>query len=82
LSNKSECFRFSELIVRWRWLRFNFHHSNHLFGSLVVVAEHCDELIRQHHIYLTREGRISMAGLNSNNVKYFARSMKEVLSKL
>jgi len=38
-------------------------------------------LTSKYHIYLTREGRISMAGVNTNNVKYIAQSMKDVVSK-
>ena len=32
----------------------------------------------KHHIYLTMNGRISMAGLNEHNLKYVAQSFHEV----
>lgn len=27
--------------------------------------------MREHHVYLTKDGRISVAGVTSGNVKYF-----------
>ena len=31
------------------------------------------------HIYLTANGRISMAGLNSHNIRYFAASLDKAV---
>ncbi|KAI1619036.1 aspartate aminotransferase [Exophiala viscosa] len=31
------------------------------------------------HVYMTKNGRISMAGLNTNNVKYFAEALDDVV---
>lgn len=31
------------------------------------------------HVYMTKNGRISMAGLNTGNVEYFARAVDEVV---
>lgn len=39
------------------------------------------ELKEKYHIYLTNDGRISIAGLNSGNVKYVAESFHAVTSK-
>lgn len=36
-------------------------------------------LTEQAHIYLTQNGRISMAGLNSHNIRYFAESLDKVV---
>ena len=36
-------------------------------------------LTEKAHIYLTTNGRISMAGLNSHNVEYFAESLDKVV---
>lgn len=36
-------------------------------------------LIDTFHIYLTANGRISMAGLNSHNIRYFAESLDKVV---
>jgi len=31
------------------------------------------------HIYMTKNGRVSMAGLNSNNVDYVAKAIDKVV---
>ncbi|KLJ09612.1 aspartate aminotransferase [Blastomyces silverae] len=31
------------------------------------------------HVYMTKNGRISMAGLNSNNIDYFAEAVDSVV---
>lgn len=36
-------------------------------------------MIDKAHIYLTANGRISMAGLNSKNLRYFAESLDKVV---
>ena len=36
-------------------------------------------LVEKAHIYLTANGRISMAGLNSHNIRYFAESLDKVV---
>jgi len=33
----------------------------------------------KHHVYMTKNGRISMAGLNTNNVQYVAKAMDDVV---
>ena len=38
----------------------------------------CDELTEEHKIFLTRDGRVSMAGVNSKNVEYVAQSFHAV----
>ena len=37
------------------------------------------ELRAKSHVYMTKNGRISMAGLNTGNVEYFARAVDEVV---
>ena len=39
-----------------------------------------DALAAQHHIYMTRNGRISMAGVNTKNVGRLAEAMHAVTS--
>lgn len=34
-------------------------------------------LIDKHHIYLVKNGRISMAGINTKNVEYIAVAIKD-----
>lgn len=41
--------------------------------------EQSKALIAKAHIYLTANGRISMAGLNSKNIRYFAESVDKVV---
>lgn len=36
-------------------------------------------LISEAHVYLTGNGRISMAGLNTKNVRYFAESLDTIV---
>jgi aspartate aminotransferase, mitochondrial len=35
-----------------------------------LSAEQVDQLMKEHHVYLTKDGRISVAGVTSGNVKY------------
>ena len=37
------------------------------------------KLREEFHIYMTKNGRISMAGLNENNVEYFAKAVDKVV---
>jgi aspartate aminotransferase len=46
-----------------------------------MTPEMCDELMAVHHIYLTRNGRISMAGVTSGNVGRLAEAVHSVTSK-
>ncbi len=39
----------------------------------------CDRMISEHHIYMTRNGRISMAGVTTKNAPYIASAIKEVI---
>lgn len=42
---------------------------------------HCfqvEKLTKDFSVYLTKDGRISMAGISSNNVGYLAHAMHEV----
>jgi aspartate aminotransferase len=49
-----------------------------MFAYTGLLPEHCNELMDKHHIYLTMDGRISMAGLNSKNVEYVAEAIETV----
>ena len=37
-------------------------------------------LIQEHHIHLVKNGRISMAGLNTKNVNYVADAIKDAVT--
>ena len=43
-----------------------------------MTPEQVDRLKTEFHIYMTKNGRISMAGVTSKNVEYLASSMHEV----
>ena len=45
-----------------------------------MTPEMVDELAQKHHIYMTRNGRISMAGVTSKNVGRLAEAMHTVTS--
>ena len=40
-----------------------------------MKPEQCKALAEKAHVYLTMDGRISMAGLNGGNIEYFAASV-------
>lgn len=46
-----------------------------MFSFTGLKTEQCKVLAEKAHIYMTLDGRISMAGLNSSNIEYFARSV-------
>jgi len=49
-----------------------------MFAFTGMDAAMCDELTAKHAIYLTRDGRISIAGLNAGNVATVAQAIHEV----
>lgn len=40
-----------------------------------------EAMVAQHSIYMTKDGRISMAGLTTENVEYVAKAIKDVIEK-
>jgi aspartate aminotransferase len=50
-----------------------------MFSFTGLKPEQVDELAQKAHIYLTRDGRISMAGLNNSNIEYFAESVSKAV---
>ncbi|THW72515.1 aromatic-amino-acid aminotransferase [Aureobasidium pullulans] len=50
-----------------------------MFGFLGLSPEMVEQLRDQYHIYMSANSRISIAGLNSHNVEYVARSIKTCL---
>ena len=48
--------------------------------SYTGLNEHqVKSLIGKHHIHLIKNGRISMAGINTHNVEYIANAIKDVV---
>ncbi|RHY51603.1 hypothetical protein DYB30_010415, partial [Aphanomyces astaci] len=50
-----------------------------MFCYTGLTEPQVDRMISTHHIYLTKDGRISMAGVTSKNVEYIAQSIAEVV---
>ena len=44
-----------------------------------INAEQSQALVEKAHVYLTQNGRISMAGLNTHNIRYFAENLDKVV---
>lgn len=49
-----------------------------MFAFTGLNAEQCQKLMKEHHVYLTMDGRISLAGLNTKNVHYVANAVFKV----
>jgi len=49
-----------------------------MFAFTGMSAEMCDELTEKHSIFLTKDGRISIAGINSANVQAIAEAIHDV----
>eukprot|EP01133_Synstelium_polycarpum_P001140 gene1140-1302_t len=49
-----------------------------MFCFTGLTGEQVDRLASEFHIYLTRNGRISIAGINSHNVEYLAKAIHAV----
>lgn len=51
-----------------------------MFSMIPLTPQQCEAMIKKHHIYMTSNGRISMAGLNTSNVDYVANAIGDVIS--
>ncbi|CAG4943829.1 unnamed protein product [Colias eurytheme] len=51
-----------------------------MFCYTGLTPEQVDRLTKEFHIYLTKDGRISVAGISSKNVDYVAEAMHKVTS--
>jgi aspartate aminotransferase len=49
-----------------------------MFAFTGMSADMCDILTAEYSIFLTRDGRISLAGLNDGNIEYVARAIHAV----
>jgi len=50
-----------------------------MFSYMGLTEKQCERLISEHHIYLLKSGRISLAGLNKSNMQYMVDSVDEVV---
>ena len=58
------------------------HHITDQIGMFSFTGldeRQVSQLREKYHVYLTKNGRISMAGLNSNNIDYFAKAVNQVV---
>jgi aspartate aminotransferase len=51
-----------------------------MFAFLGISPDQVAKLKDEHHVYLTKDGRISVAGITSQNVKHLAESLHKVTS--
>eukprot|EP00455_Lapot_gusevi_P057915 TRINITY_DN9_c0_g2_i5.p1 TRINITY_DN9_c0_g2~~TRINITY_DN9_c0_g2_i5.p1 ORF type:complete len:464 (+),score=183.48 TRINITY_DN9_c0_g2_i5:177-1394(+) len=51
-----------------------------MFSYTGLTPAQCEKMIKKHHIYLIPNGRISMAGINTKNVKYVAAAINDCVS--
>jgi aspartate/tyrosine/aromatic aminotransferase len=49
-----------------------------MFSFTGLNKDQCESMLKDHHIYMLKNGRISMAGITSKNVKYVASCIKAV----
>ncbi|XP_044752530.1 aspartate aminotransferase, mitochondrial [Coccinella septempunctata] len=59
----------------------NWQHITDQIGMFCFTglnAEQVDKLVKEHSVYLTKDGRISMAGVTSKNVEYLAHAIHQV----
>lgn len=50
-----------------------------MFSFTGISKEQVEDLAEYAHVYMTKDGRISMAGLNEHNIQYFAESLSKAV---
>ena len=53
-----------------------------MFSFTGLTEAQVAKLRTDFHVYMTKNGRISMAGLNSRNIDYFARAVDQVVREV
>merc|ERR1711879_303596 len=59
----------------------NWQHITDQIGMFCFTGmkpEQVDKIVKDHSVYLTRDGRISIAGISSSNVDYLAHAIHDV----
>ena len=51
-----------------------------MFSYTGLTPEQCEILINKHHIYLLKNGRISMCGITTNNVDHLANAILDAIN--
>ena len=49
-----------------------------MFAYTGLKPEQVDRLVKEHHVYMTLDGRMSIAGLTSGNVDYVSEAFHDV----
>jgi len=49
-----------------------------MFSFTGLTVAQSEQMVKKHHIYMTKNGRISVAGLTAKNADYVARAIKDV----
>ena len=53
-----------------------------MFSFTGLTLKQSEAMVKKHHIYMTKNGRISIAGLTRGNVEYVAKAIKDVTDNL
>lgn len=53
-----------------------------MFSYTGLTVAQSEAMVTKHHIYMTKNGRISVAGLTKANVEYVAKAIKDVTDNL
>jgi len=53
-----------------------------MFSFTGLSVKQSEAMVKKHHIYMTKNGRISVAGLTTKNVEYVAQAIKDVTDNL
>ena len=53
-----------------------------MFSFTGLTADQCEYLIEKHKIFLTKNGRISLSGINSGNIEVIARAIKDTVENI
>lgn len=51
-----------------------------MFSFTGLTPEQVDRIVKEFHVYMLRNGRISMAGLTRDRAKYLATSIHRVVT--
>ena len=48
-----------------------------MFSFTGLTEKQVEQMIKKHSIYMTKDGRISVCGINTKNVEYIAAAIKD-----
>jgi len=51
-----------------------------MFSFTGLTQDQCEHMIEKHHVYLLKNGRVSMAGINEHNVKKVANAIHDAVT--